>query len=139
MKVSGMTNTYYACSGVAVLLLGIAHTVIGEKLIFRRLRDAGRRDAIVPTHGGDVLLERHVRILWATWHVATALGWGIAGVLLWLAHTPATEATRLVAFAIVVTLLDSAGLVFFGTHGRHPGWIGFLGAAILVLLGIFVG
>lgn len=134
-----MTNTYYVCSGVAVFLLGIAHTVIGEKLIFRRLRSAGHRSAIVPTHGGDILLERHVRILWATWHVATALGWGIAGILLWLAQTPATEATRLASFAIVVSLLGSAGLVFFGTRGRHPGWIGFLGAAILALLGTFAG
>jgi hypothetical protein len=75
-----MNACLVAAAGLA-FLVGLAHSVLGERLIFRRLR-TGR---LVPTNGGKVLGEGHVRIVWASWHVLTVFGWGIAAILLWLA------------------------------------------------------
>ena len=72
-------NSYFIAAAVLAFLVGLVHSILGERLIFRRLRE-GR---VVPTHGGTLLGEGHVRILWASWHVLTVFGWGIAAILLW--------------------------------------------------------
>src|SRR5918996_4345577 len=74
-------NQYFLAAGLLTFVIGVVHSVLGERLIFRRMRVQG----FIPTNGGEVLLERHVRILWATWHIVTAFGWCVAVVLFWLA------------------------------------------------------
>ena len=56
-------------AGVVMALTALVHSVVGEILIFRQLRSGG----IVPTEGGPPLRERHVRILWASWHLVSIL------------------------------------------------------------------
>lgn len=125
-------NSHLVGASLLLGFVGLVHTALGEVLIFRRMRTKGA----VPTFGGDILKERHVRILWATWHAVTVLGWGLALVLWQLAgaqEPDATEARILIATAIFV--LGSAVLVFIGTRARHPGWIGLLAVAVLTWLG----
>ena len=43
--------------------------------------------------------------------------------------------TAFIEKAIIASMLGGALLVLIGTRGRHPGWIGLLGVAILVWLG----
>ncbi len=119
-------------AGILVVLIGLSHSILGEILIFRRQRSSG----IVPTLGGEILKERHVRILWASWHLVTILGWALGGMLIMLALPPGQPfpARWLVRIALIATLACSA-LVCFATKGRHPGWIGLLLAAILTWLG----
>ena len=74
-------------AGCLVFLLGLIHSVLGERLIFSRLRDGG----IIPTKGGSLLKERHVRILWASWHLATIFGCGIGAILCWFSILPSGE------------------------------------------------
>lgn len=74
-------NLYFIAAAVLAFVVGLVHSSLGEWLIFGRMRVVG----LVPTNGGSVLHERHVRILWANWHVATAFGWCLAVVLAWLA------------------------------------------------------
>ena len=125
-------NSYLVAAAVLAFLVGLAHSILGERLIFRRLRD-GR---VVPTHGGTLLGEGHVRILWASWHVLTVFGWGIAAILLWLAFNsfPGRQAA-FIQHAIVLSMLCGAGLVFVGTKAKHPGWVGLLGVAALAWFG----
>jgi len=52
-------NAYFAAAGGLAFMVGLAHSILGERLVFSRMRAAG----LVPTQGGTVLLERHVRIL----------------------------------------------------------------------------
>lgn len=126
-----MNRYFLAASGLATFV-GFAHTVLGERLIFRRLRTRG----VIPTDGGNVLAERHVRILWATWHLATVFGWGIAAVLWWLALPTSRLATQSpVPWAIAAAMLAASLLVLVGTQARHPGWVGLLGVAILTAVG----
>ena len=127
-------NSYFAGAGVLAFAIGLVHSVLGERLIFRRMRAKG----LIPTNGGEVLREPHVRILWASWHVVTVLAWCVGVALLWLAHpSNAQLAQSAVSKAIVGALLSSSVLVLVGTKGRHIGWVGLLAAAILVVVGMY--
>lgn len=122
-------NRYFLAAAILSFLVGLAHSILGEMLIFRRMRQGG----LIPTNGGRVIGEGHVRILWASWHVLTVFGWCLAAVLLWLAqaqragHAPIGQ-------AIVVAMAAGSFLVLVGTRGKHPGWIGLLGVAVLAWL-----
>jgi hypothetical protein len=126
-------NIYFLAAALLLTLIGLVHSVLGEWLIFRRLRKEG----FIPTNGGDLLREPHIRILWATWHLVSVLGWGIATVLLWLAQAAqAPLAQSLIPQALSAALAASSALVLVGTKGKHPGWIGLLVAAGLMWAGV---
>lgn len=128
-------NWYFVAAAALMFVVGLVHSVFGERLVFRRMRGAGA----IPTNGGTVLREGHVRILWASWHVATVLGWCVAGVLVWLAlPSSSQQGASFMAQGIVAAVLACALLVFVGTKGRHLGWAGFLGVAVLTSLGIYM-
>jgi hypothetical protein len=124
-------NRLFLAAAVLAFLVGLVHSVLGEILIFRRMRQ-GR---LIPTNGGSVIGEGHVRILWASWHVLTVFGWCISAILLWLAQAPPQNAgSAVLANATLVAMLLGSALVFVGTKARHPGWAGLLGVAILIWL-----
>ncbi len=118
-------------AGVLMILIGVAHSVIGEILIFRQLR-AG---TIVPLLAPPPLRERHLRILWANWHLTSALGWGLAALLILIAVAPDPSSYALHVRIIAIATLAGSLLVLYATRGRHPGWIGLLVAAVLAWLG----
>ncbi|MBX7223020.1 MAG: hypothetical protein K1Y36_23945 [Blastocatellia bacterium] len=125
-------NWYFIVAGTLTILVGVVHSLLGEQLIFRRMRQRG----LIPTAGGPVLKEPHVRILWATWHITSVFGWGMAGMLFWLATHPAQRAAlTFLEQMIAVSMAGGSVLVLAGTKGRHPGWIGLLAVAVLVWLG----
>lgn len=126
-------NSLLLAASLLLCTIGLVHSVLGERLVFRRLR----RGTIVPAHGGDVLLERHVRILWATWHAVTVMAWGLGLVLLQVARSPEGDGTHAgMLWAIALATLGASLLVLVGTRARHPGWLGLLVAAVLVWLGL---
>ena len=103
------------------ILTGVAHSVLGERLIFRHLRPPG---AVVPSLPASPLRGRHVRILWATWHLASVFGWAFAGLLLATAWGPGSPSLLdAVLAATAAAHLGGALLVLVATRGRHPGWI----------------
>jgi branched-subunit amino acid ABC-type transport system permease component len=125
-------NSYLVIAAILAFLVGLVHSVLGERLIFRRLRQ-GR---FIPTNGGNLLQERHIRILWASWHVLTVFGWCIAAVLLWLSFPSSSPSSALfIEHAVVVAMFAGSALVFVGTKARHPGWVGLLAVAVFVWLG----
>ncbi len=126
-------NPYFAAAGVLTFIIGLVHSVQGERLVFRRMRLQG----FIPTNGGHVLREPHVRILWASWHIVTIFGWGIAAGLLWLAGPSSGPIVQsVVGWAMAIALALSALLVLVGTKGRHLGWFGLLLAAVLTIAGL---
>lgn len=125
-------NWYFVIAAALAFLVGLVHSVLGERLIFRRLR----QDGFVPTNGGKLLGERHVRILWASWHVLTVFGWCIASILLWLSlPSSSTSSAWFIEQAVIIAMLVGSALVFIGTKARHPGWAGLLAVAVFVWLG----
>lgn len=128
-------NWYFAAAGVLAFIVGLVHSILGERLVFSRMRAAGP----IPTNGGTVLLEHHVRILWATWHVVTAIGWCIAALLVWLSLSSLSHAAQsVIALLVVASMGVSSLLVLVGTKGRHPGWVGLGGVAVLVAIGSYI-
>ncbi len=127
-------NGYFIAAAVLAFAVGLVHSVLGERLIFRRMRSAG----FIPTSGGSALREPHVRILWASWHVVTVLGWCMAATLALLALPSfSRQIPAFVGEAIAVAMLASSLLVLVGTRGRHPGWIGLLAVAVLAAMGLY--
>ena len=119
-------QTLLLVAGVITAVTGLIHSVFGEILIFRHVRNGG----LVPAVGAPPLRERNIRIIWATWHLATVFGWAFAGVLFRLAFGHPSP-TSLILSAIVFAYLGGAILVLIGTKGRHPGWIALSAVAAL--------
>ena len=116
-----------AAAGLA--LVGLIHSVLGEVLVFRTLRTHG----LVPTAGYPVLRERQVRILWASWHLVTVLGWALSALLWRLVFLLMRRPPRSrVAHTTTLALLACALLVGFATKGRHPAWCALLVVSALV-------
>lgn len=129
-----MNQNFYIAAAALLVLIGLIHTVLGEILIFRRLRTRG----VVPTNGGDILKERNVRILWATWHLVTVLGFLVAVVIVQLVQIPVEASTRgFLVVSLIGAMLASSLLVLVGTRGRHPGWVGLLAVGLLVGAGAY--
>jgi hypothetical protein len=127
-----LMQTMLAAAGVLSLATGLAHSVLGEALIFRHVRVG----SLVPTIGAPPLRERNIRIIWATWHLATVFGWAFAAILFKLAITPHNSSLgALILDAIVVAHIGGALLVLIGTKGRHPGWIALAAVAALTWFG----
>jgi len=124
-------NAWLLGAAALVFVIGLVHSLLGERMIFRHLRQGG----LVPTAGAPVLREYQTRILWATWHVVTLFGWALAAVLAWLAQ-PAVRAASagLIEQAVMAALVASAGLVLVATRGRHVAWVALLAAAVLVAM-----
>ena len=121
-------QSLFVVAGVLALITGVVHSVLGEKLIFRHLRNGG----LVPAMGAPPLRERNIRIIWAIWHLASVFGWAFAGVLIWLGLAPPNQSLQvLVVSAAVLAYLGGSMLVLIGTKGRHPGWIALLLVAAL--------
>ena len=124
-------QTYLALAAGVAFLTGVAHSVLGEMLIFRQLR----RGTLVPGQDAPPLRSRNIRIIWATWHVATLFGWAFASVLLQLALSPQASLVSLFLNATVAAYAGGSLLVLVGTRGRHPGWIALAAVAALVWTG----
>ena len=79
-----MTNTALTLAAACLALVGVAHSVLGELLLFRRLRTQGRQTAGRAEVGtAQQLLHTppHLRILWGTWHVASVPCWALSALL----------------------------------------------------------
>ncbi len=122
-------QTYLVAAAIMAIIVGIVHSALGEILIFNKLRTSG----LVPSEPAPPLQARNVKILWATWHLASVFGWAFAGLLFTLAqgsgslHMATLNAT-------IFAFLGGSLLVLIGTKGRHPGWLGLLAVAALTFL-----
>lgn len=126
-------NIWFLCAAGLTVLIALAHSVVGEQRIFRHLRRAGE---LVPTEGDTLLREFQVRILWATWHMLSVMGLGLAAVLFWLAH-PAAQAASAgrLEWSVAAAMAVSGALVLVSNRGQHPAWLALFAAAALVALG----
>ena len=121
-------------AAVVAIATGVVHSLLGERLIFRHLR----RSSLVPSLPAPPLQARNVRILWATWHLASVFAWALAGLLWQLAREPgAALSARLVLSASAAAFVLGSLLVLVSTRGRHPGWVAL--GAVGVLSWVAIG
>lgn len=122
-------NLYYLGAGLLSLALGITHSFLGEYLIFKHWRKKG---ALIPSKEQTALKERHARILWATWHLASLFGWCFSIIMMKIGFNKqvvAIDSVNFIVNLIAYTMIIGSLLVLIGTKGKHPGWV------ILVLIG----
>lgn len=108
-----------------IFLLGFAHSVLGEFLIFRHLRKNGRW---IDT-GLSGLKVQQIRALWSTWHLLTILGWSVALILTvnsYVFPSAYRNVQAIVIDTLFATFILAAIFWFVGTRGKHPAWIVFL-------------
>ncbi|AXT59199.1 hypothetical protein D1816_02165 [Aquimarina sp. AD10] len=111
------------------------HSILGELLIFRTKKKTNK---LVPTLVTNGLKERHLRIIWATWHLTSFFGWCIGTLLIKIAldqNLVSKELLKFIIASISISMFCSSILVFTATKGKHPGWIILLGISILTFLG----
>ncbi|WP_074410377.1 MULTISPECIES: hypothetical protein [Aquimarina] len=128
-------NTYLCIAGILCFLLGIVHSILGEYLIFNSKRNKG---SLVPSKKNEALKERHLRILWATWHLASVFGWGIGAILIKISAEQNELNPTNIGFiiqSIMYTMFLASLLVLVGTKGKHPGWVVLLLIGILLVIG----
>lgn len=125
-------NYYLLVAGCITFVVGLIHSILGEVLIFQKLRTNG----IIPTKGGAILKEHNVRILWASWHLVTIFGVGLGVVMIILAQSLARDTLRYyLENTLCSSMLLGAMLVFVATRARHPGWLGLMIVAVFVCIG----
>ncbi|MBG6133748.1 drug/metabolite transporter (DMT)-like permease [Aquimarina sp. EL_43] len=128
-------NTYLCIAGMLCFLLGIVHSILGEYLIFNSKRNKGN---LVPSKKSEALKERHLRILWATWHLASVFGWCIGAVLIKISveyNELKSTSIDFIILSIIYTMFLTSLLVLVGTKGKHPGWVVLLLIGILLVIG----
>ena len=135
-------NANFAAAGGLTLLLGLAHSVLGELLLFRRWTN----DCLPPLAPFSLIEVRKMglagstdlarRTLRFTWHLPAVLGWAFGAILLRLS-SPSSPGTDLafVERAAALSFGACSLVVLFCTRGQHPGWVAFLAIAILIWLG----
>jgi hypothetical protein len=124
-------NQFLVAAAILTILLGLIHSILGEQLIFIKLR----KHQLSGTPDHPVLGRRQVGILWATWHLASVLAWCIGLILFYLANGTGLNAdSNLYKLVMVPSFGISSVLVFYGTKGKHPGWIVLAAIAILTFL-----
>ena len=110
-------------AAVLIALLGLAHSVLGERYILIRLF---RRD-LPKLFGGTEFTRRTLRF---AWHITTVFTWGMAALLLQLDGAPTPES---LARTLGWTFLVSGVLPLVHTRGRHLSWIVLFAAGGLCL------
>jgi len=113
----------YAAAAL-IALLGLAHSVLGERYILIRLF---RRD--LPKLFGGVEFTR--RTLRFAWHLTTVVAWGISILLIQLDGSPSPQD---LARTLGWTFLVSGLLPLVHTRGRHLAWVGLFAAGGLCLV-----
>lgn len=110
------TLLYFAA--FLVFGIGVIHSLLGEKYILMRLFRRGN----IPELFGSA--DFTVRTLRFAWHLTTIAWWGLAAIILLLAHPPLESST--VGAVIGCTFSAHFLIVVVGTKGKHLSWIVFL-------------
>lgn len=111
-------------AAVLLVVLALAHSILGERFILMRLFRRGDMPKVL---GSADFTKNTLRFVW---HLTSVMGIGIAAVLAQAGNGAA--APPLVATLGWTTLL--AGLLpLFFTRGSHLSWIGLIAAGLLCL------
>lgn len=120
-------NVYYLVAAALLMLLGLLHSGLGERLVIAPLLAHGELPKLL---GSRDFMGRVLRF---TWHITSVLMWGIGGLLIYWALTDAGTPTE--AFVVVATLLISAVVSAVVARAKHFSWWVLLLSAVLVWWG----
>ena len=127
-----VVDVYLLIAGCLAIVLGIIHSILGEYLIFRHLRESN----VFSDDGKSKLQKRYLSTLWSTWHLVTLFGWGFGASLIVLSFPELPEkAINDLLLVVGATFFISSIYWLFGTKGKHPAWVVLAIIALMVLWG----
>jgi hypothetical protein len=109
-------NASVLIAGVLAVLLGVAHSYVGERSVVRAVVS---RPDLPPLWGSAVLMRRTLRF---AWHLTSVAWLGAGALLILFAGHLAEPPTRLGVLVHGGIFLASAVVAFVGSRGRHPAW-----------------
>jgi hypothetical protein len=122
-------NTYFMIAALSAFIIGLAHSILGERYILIRLF----KHELPRLFGSDLFTKRTLRF---AWHLTTVAWWGMAVILVVLALRKVDNTSVIVVNIIAITFLVSAVVSLFGSRGRHFSWIVFILIAAAAWLGL---
>lgn len=123
-------NPFLTAAAGFVILGGVLHSVLGERLILGRLS----AEVLPPVLGSTDFTKRILQLMW---HGISIAWWGMAAVLVVLATVLDLNTVGVRIAAIIgLTFLASSVLSFLHTRGKHFSWGLFLAIAVCIWLGI---
>lgn len=102
-------------AALLLTLLGLAHSLLGERYILQRL--FRRSDKLPKLFGGTDFTKNTLRF---AWHLITVMAFGFSLLMVQLANDAGPVA---MACAIGASLLVSGVLPLVFTRGRHLSWV----------------
>jgi len=108
-----MTTMFYIAAFLT-FVVGIAHSVLGERYILVRLF----RRTELPKLFGSALFT--IRVLRFAWHLTTIAWWGFAAILVLLATRSAS--LHNVSMVMAITFLLTGAITFAISRGKHLAW-----------------
>lgn len=111
-------------AAILAFVVGLAHSVLGEKYILMRLR----REELPPLFGGPTFTVRTLRF---AWHLTTIAWWGFAAML--LAASRGTLSAPNALTIIAWTMLVTGAAILVVSRGRHLAWPIFAAIGCLAL------
>ncbi len=123
-------NIYFLVAAALAFLMGLLHSVMGERFFLVRLL---KREPL--HHFGDaVYVNRTTRI---AWHLTTIAWWNAAAILIILSLRSLDQTAFIVARIISNIFLLSGLLSLIGSRGRHLSWVIFLCISLVAWLGTY--
>ncbi len=122
-------NGYLLAAGILSGLMGLGHSVLGERMVLNRLSALENLPPVL----GSTLFTR--RILRFTWHLTSVLLLAMGGILAVLAGAPPSREGRLILVIAAANYLACALVSGIITRGRHFSWFVFLAITALVWYG----
>ncbi len=122
-------NTWFILAFAVTILVGLNHSILGEKFIINPLQNFQN---LPPIFGSDLLTKHTLRF---AWHLTTVAWFGLASFMFILAiHIE--PSTKLIIVIFFATFAVSFLLSLIGSRDRHFSWIMFLSISIFLLLGL---
>jgi len=122
-------NLFLMVGGLLSALIGIVHSVLGEKLVLGPLFERGD----VPKLLGSTDFAR--RTLRFAWHLTTVLLLAIGAIVMVLSLSPLNPQSAWILRVMASTFAICSLLSLFGGRAKHFSWWVFLIIAVLLWFG----
>lgn len=114
------------------IMIGLAHSILGEKYILIRLF---RKNDLPKLFGSDLFTRKTLRF---AWHITT-ISWGGFAYLLWVIEPPYENTADYVMHAVIGVFFLSGLISFISSKGKHLSWIVFWTIAGLAYYNLYYG
>jgi len=124
-------NFYLLLSACLLIVLSIAHSIMGELIIIGPIQ----RSQQLPAVRGDIAFTKQTLRL--TWHITALMGLGIASIMLYYATFEMLKMDQVFVLAFFgFTFVLCFFVAFAGSKAKHPAWIVFFLIMIFEWMGV---